>query len=155
MSTDSPLKDWKFLIGKWKGKSEDQFDEEGKIETSAIFSLELNGICIAGKFEAWNKGQLINSSISLMFFDSIAKIFRRKTMFSYGFVNNEVEYKRNNGEIRFDVTTEPIPKQFMGIRWRSYIRKISESEIAMGLEKAEEGEDFAIYGETVYRKEHK
>jgi len=76
-------------------------------------------------------------------------------MFSYGFVNNEVEYERNINEIRFEVTTEPMPKQFEGISWRSYIRKISDSEIAMGLEKAKKGEDFTLYGETVYRKEQK
>jgi len=52
MKAETPLKEWKFLIGKWKGKSEDQFDEEGKIENSALFSLELNEMCILGKFEA-------------------------------------------------------------------------------------------------------
>lgn len=155
MSTESLLDKWRFLIGDWKGKSEEQYDEEGMIETSAVFCLELGGICILGKLEAWNKGRIINSSISLLFFDQIAKIFRRKTMFSYGFVNNEVEYESSNTEIRFDVTIEPLPKQFEGTRWRSFIRKISDTEIAMGLEKAKEGEGFTLYGETLFRKEHK
>jgi hypothetical protein len=47
---------------------------------------------------------------------------------------------------------EPLPKQFEGTRWRSFIKKLAENKIALGLETAEEGEEFKSYGETVYTK---
>lgn len=107
---------------------------------------------IMGKSEAWNEDRFVNRSIVLFFYDKTKQKFRRKSFFSYGFVNNEVEYARSNDEIRFDVDVEPLPKQFEGIRWRSYMRKISEKKIAMGLEMAREREEFKKYGETVLVK---
>jgi hypothetical protein len=63
-----------------------------------------------------------------------------------------VESSRSENEVRFDVTVEPLPKQFEGIRWRSYMRKISETSIAKGLEMAKGQEDFKKYGETILAK---
>lgn len=48
---------------------------------------------------------------------------------------------------------EPSPKQFEGMRWRSYIRKISDSKIAMGLECAKGEGTFELFGETIAIKE--
>lgn len=67
-------------------------------------------------------------------------------------MNNEVEYSRTKNEIRFDVKMEPLPTQFKGTRWRSYIRKISDTKIAMGMEVANEGEDLKPYGESILEK---
>jgi len=102
--------------------------------------------------EAWNVGRLVNKSVSLLFYDNNEQKFKRKSFFSYGFVNNEVEYTGNDNEIKFDIQVEPLPKQFEGIHWRSSIRKISENEIAMGLEMAKGEEGFKRYGETVLVK---
>lgn len=74
-------------------------------------------------------------------------------MYSYGFVNNEVEYARTDEEIWFEVVLEPSPKQFEGMRWRSYIRKISDNKIAMGLEWAKREGEFESFGETIAIKE--
>lgn len=63
-----------------------------------------------------------------------------------------MEYARSETEIRFDIEVEPLPKQFEGIRWRSYIRKISEKMIATGLEIAKGEGQFKKYGETVLVK---
>lgn len=152
MSSGSPLDKWRFLVGHWKGTAKDQFGERGVTESVYVFSMEPSEKFIMGKHESWNKGRLVNKSISLLFFDKAEQRFRRKSFFSYGFVNNEVEYFRSNDEIKFDIEVEPLPKEFEGIRWRSYIRKISERKIAMGLEMAREGEEFKRYSETVAGK---
>jgi hypothetical protein len=47
---------------------------------------------------------------------------------------------------------EPLSKSFQGTRWRSYLKKISENKIAVGLEVAKENEEFKSYGETVMTK---
>jgi len=152
MVSGSPLDDWRFLVGEWKGSSKDQFGEKGVTETAAIFSIEPSEKFIMGKHEAWNEGRLVNKSVSLLFYDNTVQKFKRKSFFSYGFVNNEVEYSRSNNEIRFEIEVEPLPKEFEGIRWRSYIRKISEKKMATGLELAREGEEFRTYGETLLVK---
>lgn len=105
-----------------------------------------------GNHEARKKDRVIHRSISILFFDKIAKFFRRKTFFSYGFVNNETEYTRSATEIRFEIIFEPLPRQFEGTRWRSYIRKLSETEIVEGLEAAKGKEEFKLYGETRLKK---
>lgn len=152
MSSGSPLDDWRFLVGEWKGSAKDQFGEKGVIEGTVVFSMEPSEKFIMGRHEARHEGRILNRSISLLFYDKSQQRFLRKSFFSYGFVNNEVENVRSNNEIRFDVQVEPLPKEFEGIRWRSYIRKISEKKVAMGLEMARKGEDFKRYGETVLIK---
>lgn len=151
----SPLDSWKFLIGEWKGesKTEGEFGEEGKIRGTATFSLDPGNGFIMSKGETWNGGQLVNKSISFMFYDSTEQKFKRKTFFSYGFVNNETEQSRTENEVKFNVVMEPLPKQFRGTKWRSFIRKISERKIIVGLETAKEGEPFTTYGEEILIKE--
>jgi hypothetical protein len=150
----SPLDRWKFLIGEWKGesKTEREFGEKERIEGTATFTLDPSDKFIMSRGEAWSAGQLINKSISIMFYDDIQQKFKRKTFFSYGFVSNEVEHSRNESEIEFDVTMEPSQKQFMGTQWRSFIRKISDNKVAVGLEVAKEGEPFKPYGEEILVK---
>ncbi|MFX1562708.1 MAG: hypothetical protein ACFFDP_05325 [Promethearchaeota archaeon] len=152
MEKESPLTDWYFLLGKWKGTSEGQYNTVGKISSTIEFTLELNGKCIMAKHEAWTGKQFVNSSIGLLFYDQIENRFLRKVLYSYGFVNNDVEYTRNPTEIRFETTTEPLPRQFQGIHWHSYIKKNSETEIVLGMETSKNGKDFKLYGETVFQK---
>ena len=90
--------------------------------------------------------------VTLLFYDSLEQKFRRKSFFSYGFVNNGVECIRNKNEVKFVVAMEPLPKSFEGTRWRSFLRKISDKEMAMGLEVAKEGEEFKKYGESILHK---
>lgn len=152
MSSSSPLDKWRFLVGEWKGKSKDEFGEKGVTESVAVFSMEPSERFIMALGEAWNAGRLVNKSISLLFYDNNEQKFKRTSFFSYGFVNNEVEYAGNDNEIKFDIKIEPLPKQFKGIRWRSFIRKISENTVALGLEMAKGEEGFKRYGETVLVK---
>lgn len=96
---------------------------------------------------------MLNKSISILFYDDCEKKFRRKTFFSYGFVNNEVECARTRDTIRFDITTEPLSKQVgPGMLWRSTIRKISDKKIATGLEMAKPGQELKSYGESILEK---
>lgn len=152
MSKETPLHGWHFLIGEWKGGSEDQFGGDGEIKVTTVFSLELNDKYIMSKHEAFRNDKLENASIGLMFYDARNKLILRKTFFNYGFVNNEVEYERTDTEIRFEVVLEPVPQAFDGMRWRSYLRKVSDTEIRLGLEAAKEDEDFTSYGESILHK---
>lgn len=152
MSSGSPLDKWQFLVGEWKGTAKDEFGEEGVTENTTVFAVEPSQKFIMGKSEAWNEGRFVNRSISLLFYDNKEQKFKRKSFFSYGFVNNEVEFARSDTEIRFDIEVEPLPKQFEGTRWRSYIRKISEKKIATGLEMAKGEGQFKKFGETVLVK---
>ena len=92
-------------------------------------------------------------SVSVLFYDGVTKKFRCKTFFSNGFVNNEVECGRTKNEIRFDIVMEPLPKQFEGTKWRSFIRRVSDTKIAMGLETARDGKEFKPYGESILEKQ--
>jgi len=154
MASSSPLDGWRFLIGAWKGKTEGgQFGEKGVIEGTAVFSCEPSESFIMGTGENRCEDRLLNKSISILFYDDGDKKFRRKTFFSYGFVNNEVECTRTKDMIRFDITTEPLSKQVgPGMRWRSTLRKISSTKIATGLEMAKPGQEFKSYGESILEK---
>jgi len=154
VASNSPLDEWKFLVGTWKGKTKPgQFGEKGVIEGSAVFSCEPSESFITGSGENRCEGRLLNKSISILFYDDGEKKFRRKTFFSYGFLNNEVECERTKDMIKFDITTEPLSRQVgPGMQWRSTIRKISGTKIATGLEAAKPGEEFKSYGESILEK---
>lgn len=151
----SPLDNWKFLVGEWKGETKGQYGETEIVKGTAVYSCEPSDSFIMEKREAWSNNKLVNRSIGLMFFDGAEKKLKRKTFFSYGFVNNEVEYFRSENEIRFDIIMEPMTKSFQGTRWRSFIRKISDEKVAVGLEAAKEGEEFKSYGESIMTKTSK
>ncbi len=145
----SPLDEWKFLVGTWRGVSKDQFGEKSVVETTATYTLEPGDRFLTARGEAVCEGRVLNRSLSVMFYDPGIGRFLRKTFFSYGFVNNEMEFERTDDEILFDVTVEPWTKQFEGLRWRSNLRRLSEREIATGLAEAKPGQPFASYGEVV------
>lgn len=153
MSSSSPLDEWLFLLGEWKGASSEpgEFGEKGIVESSHVFSLELDGRFIMGKHESWCGEQPVNKSISLLYYDPDEDRFRRKYAFSYGFVNNEVEYSRTDDALHFEVEMEPFPKYFQGARWRSFINKVSEDEVHLGLE-VDRGEGFQRFGVTVLKR---
>jgi hypothetical protein len=154
MTSNSPLDEWRFLIGTWKGKTKPgQFGEKGIIEGRTVFSCEPSESFIMGVGENTCDGRLLNKSISILFYDDGEKKLRRKTFFSYGFVNNEVECAKTEDSVKFDITTEPLSKQVgPGMLWRSTLRKISDTKIATGLEMAKPGQEFKSYGESILEK---
>ena len=117
-----------------------------------FFLAELGEKFITGKHEAWKAGKLVHKGASFLYYDPRDEKFRRKDIYSYGLVNNKVEYTRTDKEIRFEAKSEPSPKAFEGIRWRSYIKKISDDKIAMGLEWAKGEGEFGLYGETIAKR---
>ncbi len=123
------------------------------VESIHVFSGELGQKSITGKHEPWNAGQLVRKAVSFLYYDPRTDKFRRKEIYSYGFVNNEVESDRTDTELRLELVSQPSPKQFEGIRWRSYLQKLSEAKIAMGLEWAKGEGEFKRYGETIAVKE--
>jgi hypothetical protein len=64
----SPLDDWGFLVGEWKGETKDQYGEAETIKGTAVYSLDPSDSFIMEKREAWSGNRLVNKSISLMFF---------------------------------------------------------------------------------------
>jgi len=88
----------------------------------------------------------------MLFYDGVENKMRRKTFFSYGFVDNEVECSRTKNEIIFDVVHEPFQKQYEGMRFRSVLKKYSNNKIGTGIMIAKVGEDFKRFGETVLEK---
>ena len=135
-----------------RGQQKISSAKKGVVEGVAVFSYEPSEMFIMEKGEGWCEGRLLNRSLSLLFYDNVKQKFRRKTFFSYGFVNNEVECTRTKSEIKFDITMEPLQKNFQGTQWRSFIRKISDREVAVGLEVAKEGKQYKTYGETIMVK---
>jgi hypothetical protein len=152
MTSENALDFWNFLVGKWKGVSKDQFGGKGEIITTASFTPELSGKYIMGHIESYRDGKLEKSSISMLFYDAKNVRFVRKTFFNHGFVNNEVEYETSPDEIRFTVVSEPVPQAFDGLQIRSYLRKVSDTEIIMGLEAAKPGGDYESYGDSALHK---
>jgi hypothetical protein len=140
-------------VGTWRGASKDQFGEEGVVETIATYALEPGDHFLTARGSALGEGRVLNRSLSVMFYDPRLSKFRRKTFFSYGFLNDEVEYERMDREIRFDVAVEPNMKPFEGTRWRSFLRKDSDQAIATGLEAAKGGGPFELYGTVVLTRE--
>lgn len=95
------LQKLRFLLGEWKGRSQDQFGENGVIESTFIFSQDPNEHFIYGRTESWKEGKLVNSSRRFLIWDpSIAK-YVRKSVFSYGWINNEVGEWRDD-KLLFD-----------------------------------------------------
>lgn len=152
MSSEDPMDTWRFLIGTWKGSSKQMYDEEGEIISFETFTEELGGRFIMGQSDSTKEGESIHTSISLMYYDVRNKRFLRHTAFSYGFVNHETECKSTDSELRFDIEMVPVPKAFIGTKWRSFIIKMSDTEVKMGLETDKGKGEFEIYGETIHTK---
>jgi len=146
---ESPLDPWRSLVGEWRGTTPgEQFGEKAPVEDVATYSMDLGERFLLTRGEARCEGRLLNRSLAVMFYDKAAGKFRRETFFSYGFVNHETETSRTDAEILFDVRVEPEPKEFEGMRWRSFLRRSGEDEISAGLEVAKGDGPFESYGEV-------
>ena len=74
MSGSSPLDEWKFLVGTWKGKTEaSQFGQKGIIEGLVTFSCEPSALFIMGTGENRSEGKLLHKRISILFYDNVEK----------------------------------------------------------------------------------
>jgi len=146
------LQKLRFLLGEWKGRAEDQFGEKGVIESRYVFTQDPSEHFIAERDESWKEGKLVNRSVSFLMWDSNIGKYVRKSVFSYGWVNNEVGDWKDDRLVFDIVSIDGEPDFFKGVRWRSFIRKYSENEIGSGLEVSKKGEPFRLYGETRARR---
>jgi len=138
-----------FLLGCWRGKSEDQFGEKGVLESSSECIRILDGRFLRWDGETRKNGVPLNQSIQFISYDSAKKRYFFKRMWSYGFVENGEGTWENNDTLMFDIASvDNRPAWFEGILWRSFIRKYSDSEIGHGLLTSKRGGPYELYGET-------
>lgn len=148
------LKRLDFLLGKWKGQSENQFGEEGIIESTFQCSNDPSDMFIMILGESKSHGKIANKSSSYIMYDANVSKFVRKSIFSYGWINNESGVMSGN-RLTFDVIgIDGEPKYFKGMKWRSFIHKYSDKEIGLGLEVSENNVPFRLYGETKAKRVH-
>ena len=144
------LESWMFLEGKWKARAveENSFGEEGVVEGDNEFKVDLGGKFITGRKRSYQGEREVHTLLTVLFYDEEEKLLKRKSFFSYGFVNNEVEIESEDGFVRFQITMEPVTEFFKGTVWRSYIRKVSDDVVLEGLESSKDGVEYALFGET-------
>ena len=147
-----PLAQLRFLLGNWKGRAENQFGETGVIESIFSFTQDPNEKFISGRTESWKEGKLVNSSHSFLIWDPNISKYVQKSVFSYGWVNNEVGELTGDRLLLDILSIDCEPGFFKGVKWRSFIHRYSENEIGSGLEVAKGGEQFHLYGETRARR---
>ena len=147
-----PLRKLEFLIGKWKGRAENQFGEKGVIEGTFDCTHDPGEKFIAMIGEARTNGKLLHRALTYLMWDQNLQKYVRKSVYSYGWILNEVG-ELNGDRLTLDVvSTDGEPDFFKGTRWRSYLHKYSSEEIGTGLEVAKVGEPFRLYGEQRARK---
>ena len=147
-----PLAQLRFLLGNWKGRAENQFGETGVIESIFSFTQDPNEKFISGRTESWKEGKLVNSSHSFLIWDPNISKYVQKSVFSYGWVNNEVGELTGDRLLLDILSIDAEPSFFKGVKWRSFIHRYSENEIGSGLEVAKGGEPFHLYGEPRARR---
>ena len=148
----APLKDLEFLIGKWKGSAENQFGEKGIIDSTFDCTHDPGDKFISMTGEARSNGKLLHRALTFLMWDQSVGRYVRKSVYSYGWILNEVGELKGD-RLTFDVvSTDGEPDFFKGTRWRSFLHKYSPREISTGLEIAKDGEPFRLYGEQKSRK---
>ncbi len=136
------------MLGDWKGRSEDQFGEKGVIETTVTFTQDPSEHFISERDVSWKGDKRVNRSVSFLMWDQNIQKYVRKSMFSYGWVNNEVGTWKGDRLTFNIVSIDGRPEFFKGVKWRSFLHKYSENEIGLALEVSKKGEPFRLYGET-------
>ncbi len=136
-----------FLIGSWRGASQDQFGQKGTLESLLECTHEPSEKFVQLKGESRLDGKVINRGIEFITFDLKSKKYICKRVWSYGFIENGKGAWENDSLV-FLLEFDNEPEYFAGTRWRSFIRKYGENEIGTGLLTAKEGEEYGLYGET-------
>ncbi len=152
MTYELNLKDWEFLIGDWEGITIENVLDEGNIVSKGSYDYSPSESFIRSTHEANNEKGLVNRGVNYLYVDPYIKKFLRKSIFSYGFVNNEISYYYDENSIKFEMTIEPSPKQFEGMTWRSFMTKISNSKIELGLETSKDGASFELFNKSAWDK---
>jgi hypothetical protein len=145
----SELRRLDFLIGKWIGRSEDQFGEKGTLESSLEYSKEPSDRFIQVKGETKKEGVLLNSAIGFITYDSKARKYIWKRIWSYGFTENGEGGWEDENTLMFRIVRfDNEPQNFAGSLWKTFIRRYGDNEIGHGLYAAKVGEEYRLYGES-------
>ena len=142
------LKRLEYLIGHWKSRAENQFGEKGIIEGTFECIHSPSGNCIAMIGESRSDGKLVNSAATYLIWDQNIRKYVRKSIYSYGWILNEVGILNGDRLILDVISIDGEPDYFKGIKWRSFVQKYSENEIGTGLEVAKADGPFKPYGES-------
>ena len=149
-----PLKRLEYLIGHWKSRAENQFGEKGVIEGTFECSHSPSGNCIAMIGESRSDGKLVNAAATYLIWDQNISKYVRKSIYSYGWILNEVGVLNADRLVLDVVSIDGEPDYFKGTKWRSFIQKYSENEIGTGLEVAKADGPFKPYGESRAKRIH-
>ena len=147
-STVEPLKRLDFLLGRWQSRAENQFGEKGVIEGSFECNHDPSDRFIAIVGESRSEGKLVNRAMSYLIWDEKVKKYVRKSLFSYGWILNEVGDLRGDRLVLDVVSIDGEPEYFRGMKWRSFVQKYSDNEIGTGLEASKDGGPYQLYGES-------
>ena len=138
-----------FLLGRWRGRSVDQFGEKGVLESTSEITRELGDHFIQIKGETRKDDVVINQAVYFITYDQKAKKYIHKRMWSYGFIENgEGQWEDPNTLVFRIVKFDNEPQWFEGMLWKSFIRRYNDNEIGFGLYAAKKGEDYKLYGES-------
>ncbi len=137
-----------FLVGKWKGRTEDQFGEKGLLESTSECTRELGDHFLQIRGETRKGNLVINKAIDFITYGSKIRKYIRKRLWSYGFIENGEGQWEDDNTLVFQITYNNEPQGFEGTLWKSFIRKYSDNEIGHGLYTAKKGEPYRLYGET-------
>jgi hypothetical protein len=136
-----------FLIGSWKGRSIDQFGEKGTLDSTLECSREPSEQFLQLRGESRKDSKLLNRSVEFITYDSRAKKYVSKRMWSMGFIENGIGAWKGDTLV-FQIKFDNEPRYFAGTLWRSFIRRYNENEIGHGLYTARKGGRYRLYGET-------
>ena len=145
----SELDKLSFLLGRWRGRSVDQFGEKGVLESTSEVTRELGDHFIQIKGETRKDNVTINSALYFIIYDLKIKKYVHKRMWSYGFIENGEGLWEDQNTLVFQITKfDNEPRWFEGMLWKSFIRRYGDNEVGFGLYAAKKGEEYKLYGES-------
>jgi hypothetical protein len=152
-TNSDPFSKISFLIGDWEGRGEG-FDtgKDSDITNKMSFAFAPSPSIITGRFEARRAGKLENEGAMIILYDPNIRRFVRKTVYSYGFIMNEIGTTRGNRFLFDCVGIDALPDYWKGLRIRTFLEKKSEDEFTSGLMTAKKGEAFHVYGQNRFRR---
>jgi hypothetical protein len=137
-----------FLLGRWKGRTVDQFGEKGTLESTMECTHEPSDYFVQLKGETRKKGKVLNRAVEFITYDSAVRKYVYKRIWSMGFIENGVGGWKGSDTLMFQIKFDSEPRFFRGTLWRSFIRRYGDDKIGTGLYTAKKGQRYRLYGET-------
>jgi len=145
------LKRLGFLVGKWSGTAEG-FGGDSPLTSIASFDYEPGNSIISGYRESRTGKKLQNRVLMMFLYDRNLEKFVRKDVYSYGFLVNQIGELDGNRFVFDSVGIDSEPDFYKGVKFRSFVEKLSNKSISMGVETAKPGEKFRLYGQQKLKR---